>query len=758
MYYSGCPGQISPTFVVTLRAYPVSDSCPSLSTRGLDGQCHCVPGYVSNSNTNTCIPISLVNSPAPEKTCQAVKVGDPIYPLTGAVAESIDLQLGNGPQLFYDTSLAMTVVPDTFGSKNTGAAAPGWTILGGYWFLFPDKRIVRSPAPVGGILLYTGTGEAVAMADNGQGTYVAAESSRKIVPVGADLYSYDYKRNTLEIYGGNGILKAIYSSDGSNQTLTYSDSSTPAAIAPTPGYVIASTDTLGRSLIFSYETLASNSVRLASLQAPTETVQFGYDSNSNLASVAWLQAASSQTFQYDPSSHWALTTVNDESARPWLQYSYDSAGRARSQNFGNGSGGYSVTYSDAGGNSTSPAVVLNDVANSDGTAVYRTLSFSTPPTVNIALPNGNASVVNPALVNGIPLGGTSTQPAGAGCGASSSTLTYDSFGNVASRDDFNGNRRCYAYDTARGLRTQALEGRAKTNACSMVPSTADPTHPERLITTAWHPDWALKVREAEAKKITTWVYNGQPDPIAGGTAHCASTAPALPDGKPIAVVCARYEQATTDSTGALGLSATTTGMTRAWTYTYNQFGQMLTETTPKMSTTDSLSHTTTYVYYSDTSMNANVGHTIGDLQSVTNPLQQTTNFTSYDGAGRLLSSNDANGVLTTLSYWPRGWLKRQTMTPPGAGAPQVTMYDYWPTGLLKTVTMPDASTLNYAYDDAHRLTDITDAAGNKVHYVLDNDGNRTSEQITDASGNLASTVTRVFDALNRVQSQTGLVH
>ena len=65
--------------------------------------------------------------------------------------------------------------------------------------------------------------------------------------------------------------------------------------------------------------------------------------------------------------------------------------------------------------------------------------------------------------------------------------------------------------------------------------------------------------------------------------------------------------------------------------------------------------------------------------------------------------------------------------------------------------------LNYAYDDAHRLTDVTDAAGNKIHYVLDNVGNRTSEQVTDASGNLASTVSRVFDALNRVQTQTGLI-
>ncbi len=220
------------------------------------------------------------------------------------------------------------------------------------------------------------------------------------------------------------------------------------------------------------------------------------------------------------------------------------------------------------------------------------------------------------------------------------------------------------------------------------------------------------------------------------------------------MLCVRYEQGTTDTTGAQGLSATVSGATRAWTYTYNQFGQVLTETTPKQSSTDTLSHTTTYTYYPTTSFSGAAGYTMGDLQSVSNPLGQVTNYTSYDKAGRLLSSTDANGTVTTQTYFPRGWLQTQTVTPATGGA-LTTTYAYWPTGLLKSVTLPDASTLNYAYDGAHRLTDVTDAAGNKLHYVLDNSGNRTSEQVSDASGQLASTVTRVFDALNRVQLQTG---
>jgi YD repeat-containing protein len=377
-------------------------------------------------------------------------------------------------------------------------------------------------------------------------------------------------------------------------------------------------------------------------------------------------------------------------------------------------------------------------------------------------PLGSTWTYNFQTIGGVVQSTGVDQPAGVGSDAASTALSYDQNGNVSSRIDVNSNQTCYAYDLTRNLATVTLEGLPASKACptvlsSYAPSPVDAAHPERKTTTVWHPDRALKAREAEPKKITTWVYNGQPDPIAGGTAACVTPATTLPDGKPSAVLCARYEQATTDTTGALGLSATVSGATRAWTYTYNQYGQVLTETTPKQSTTDTLSHTTTYTYYSTTSFTGASGYTMGDLQTLTNPLGQVTHFTSYDKAGRLLSSTDPNGTVTSMTYWPRGWLQSQTVTP-ASGVALTTSYAYWPTGLLETVTMPNASTLNYSYDPAHRLTDVVDGAGNKVHYVLDNMGNRTSEQVSDASGQLASSLGRVYDALNRVQTQTGFAH
>ena len=45
--------------------------------------------------------------------------------------------------------------------------------------------------------------------------------------------------------------------------------------------------------------------------------------------------------------------------------------------------------------------------------------------------------------------------------------------------------------------------------------------------------------------------------------------------------------------------------------------------------------------------------------------------------------------------------------------------------------------------------------GNSVTYTLDNAGNKTGEQVKDPSGNLQRNITRVYDALNRVQQIAG---
>ena len=693
-------------------------------------------------------------------------LGNPIYPLTGSKRQDVELGMligGQPVKLTYDT---VTQVPEANGGLTWLVPPP--PSFGSLWQSNLHKSLVLQTtgavgAPYSSVAIQRGgvretaavKGSDSCGGSGGSGGNIymptaASNEALQFTGTGSAGNLVDGFGLTEEAYDATGAVTTVARAGGGSLTYGY-----------TAGLLTSVSDQFGRSVTFGYEqpadTTLAKRINLVTAADGT-TVQAGYDTSNNLSKLTWADN-SAQSFVYENAAFpWALTGIVDESSSRYSTYGYDTQGRSNSTLLGTGVNRFSVTYSQAPNWSVTQTVV-------NGNFICREHKWQPPVGTQVTKPNLQISNVSATAVNGMVAVTSQDQPSGSGPSASASAQTYDANGNMASYDDFNGNRACFAYDATRALPLVTLEGLpggASGRACpadmpGYAPSASDATHPERKTTTMWHPDWVLKAREAEPKKITTWVYNGQPDPIAGTTASCVTPATTLPDGKPLAVLCKRYEQATTDATGGLGLSATVTGATRAWTYTYNQYGQVLTETTPKQSPTDVLSHTTTYAYYSVTSFSGSVGHTMGDLNTITNPLLQVTTFTSYDKAGRLLSSQDANATVTSMTYWPRGWLHTQTVTP-ASGAPLTTTYDYWPTGLLKTVTMPDASTLNYAYDDAHRLTDITDATGNKIHYVLDNVGNRTSEQVTDASGRLASSVTRVYDQLNRVQSTTGAMH
>jgi len=716
--------------------------------------------YFYKPDGSICIPCMLGLNPNPG-------VGDPIYPQTGSRRQDVGLGIEVGGQsvtLTYDT---LGKVPEANGGQTWLVPPPA--SFGAMWQSNLHKSwVLQTPgngdASYSSIALSRGSAtvetagvagsDTCSTAGSGGATYApTANPSEKIqfFADGSGGTLFDAAGMAEESYDATGVITSLARADGTTLSFGYSNK-----------LLTSTTDQFGRQVQFAYEQPSDPTLsqRINLVTAPDgSSIRVGYDTNNNLTTLGWADN-NVQTFVYENTSFpWAMTGIVDESGQRYGTYGYDSQGRANSTYIGAGVDKYGVTYS----GSIAPMWSVTEVQVTPS-FICREHHFQPPQNIQVTAPY-TVTGMSAAIAGNVPVSMGQSQAAGSGSPASSTALTYDASGNVASFDNFAGYRSCFAYDDTRNLPLIVLEGLpggSNGKACpaslaSYAPSPANAAHPERKTTTVWHPDWVLRAQEAAPKKITTWVYNGQPDPIGGGTASCVSPATTLPDGKPLAVLCARYEQATTDATGGLGLSATVTGATRAWTYTYNQYGQVLTETTPKQSPTDALSHTTTYTYYPTTSFSGAVGHTMGDLNTIKNPLLQVTTFTSYDKAGRLLSSTDANLTVTSMTYWPRGWLHMQTVTP-ASGSPLTTTYDYWPTGLIKTVTMPDASMLNYAYDDAHRLTDITDAAGNKIHYVLDNVGNRTGEQVTDASGQLASAVTRVFDQLNRVQSTTGAMH
>jgi YD repeat-containing protein len=278
--------------------------------------------------------------------------------------------------------------------------------------------------------------------------------------------------------------------------------------------------------------------------------------------------------------------------------------------------------------------------------------------------------------------------------------TYDSSGEFATTTDWAGNKTVYTRERIRSLEIKRVE--------------AYGTEQARTISTEWHPSLRLPTAIAEPKRITRYTYD------ASGNRLTMSVQP------------------TTDQNGTQAFSAAPSGPMRKWTYTYNAVGQLLTEDGPRTDITD----ITTYAY-----------DAMGNLESVTNALAQTTGFGNYDAEGRPGRIAQPNGVNVDLSYNPRGLLASRTVY--SGGESETTTYHYDPAGQLKSVVQPDGSSITMNYDAAHRLIGIADSNGNTIKYELDLTGNRIGERISDASGNLQRNVTRVFDTMNRVKQVTG---
>jgi YD repeat-containing protein len=696
-----------------------SQECPAQSTW--------VPG------TNDCVSNldqTLAEASAPA-SCPAaeLKVGNPILPLRGVKREVVPLGIAVGPvdlQFIYDNGPMLQ-------QSGIGPAQLSAKVLGGaLWRSSVHRGLVVQG---GGLSVQVGrpTGEVSGFERIG-GVMVSQTGSGDRLTVGpSSITFWDDGLQLMEVYDLAGVLTKVSSPSGSSATFTYSDATTLPTIAPVPGLLIAITDNNGRKVEFRYE----GPGRLKTI-VDTDGGQTGvlYDAILNLSGIAW---SDGQTRRFDYSGtgfNWTLTGVIDESNSRYATFGYDSAGRAISTEHAGGVDRYAVTYAQA------PVKLMTEQYDAGRDSFVRTLGWQAGTGIAVQRPNGvNVSDVGTAVVQGRPLMSTSSQPAGAGCAAATSSQTFDGKGNVVQRDDFNQHRSCYAYDASNRVTAQIEGLDTSANCASLLGGGALPTG-ARKVSSAWHPDWRLQTRVAQPLRLTTTVYNGQPDPSNGNAlASCAPSGALLPDGKPIVVVCKRIEQATSDATGALGLAATplagVAARTTAWTY--DAAGRVLTERDARNVTT------LTAEYHVDTTAD----HTIGDLKSATNALQHPTLPVRYTRSGLPLEVLDANGVSTVYAYDAR---RRRTSVTTAGGT---TTYEYWPTGLLKRTTQSDGSAVNYEYDAAHRLKAVIDTRGNRIDYTLDADGNRTQEIAKDPQGSLKRTMSRAFDALGRAQQTTG---
>jgi RHS repeat-associated protein len=125
--------------------------------------------------------------------------------------------------------------------------------------------------------------------------------------------------------------------------------------------------------------------------------------------------------------------------------------------------------------------------------------------------------------------------------------------------------------------------------------------------------------------------------------------------------------------------------------------------------------------------------------------QTLTTTTTYDSAGRLLSTTDPLGHTSTTTYDANGLVS--TLTDYNG---RTLQYGYAPNGLVQSLTAPDGTVLaSLTYDAAGRVTREQRADGSASTFTYDNAGHTLS--VTDGSGR---TLKYTYDALGHLASAT----
>ncbi|RYZ43467.1 MAG: hypothetical protein EOP49_27870, partial [Sphingobacteriales bacterium] len=511
---------------------------------------------------------------------QCPQSGNPIHQLTGVKSQAQTLPIalaGDTFSIHYRSTAALSRHAEGNSYLHNGKYDPqtgetlAWGDFGKLWSSTFHQRLTINPN--GKALKATLGKEVLNFYREG-----SIWKSKEATGIKLDLIENGYRlQHTAQLlindYDFEGNLRFSTRSDGTKIKAVYSTSATPITDAPYAGYLLSLTAPFGRRVSFSHKILSDGSVGVTTaFDSAGLNIDFNYDAHARLSTLIW-QDGSKRSFVYDsPHSNqeWALTGLIDENSKRHATFTYSLDGWASSTEHANGTNKYTASYL------TPPKPVVREEIDLALSVIWRHHEWQLPVGTNVSQPFGNNLQFNATAVlgsagqnvQGSPRSIGVSQPAGAGCGASSKSAGYDNLGNMTSQDDFNGRRVCYGYDERNQVtsRIEGLNGGNAGTACSAAlnaPSFATLPTEARKISTQWHPDWKLETRRAEPKKLTTWVYNGQPDPFNGNQiANCtspsygATVVDPLPDGKPIAVLCKQVEQATLDANGSQGFAAT----------------------------------------------------------------------------------------------------------------------------------------------------------------------------------------------------------
>lgn len=447
-------------------------------------------------------------------------VGNPVNPLTGNKFEtSVDYQAERGSD-----SLGGLTVQRTYNSQDSGPA----NRFGHGWRSNIEQRLITSAERFMHIGVQRADGRVLDFVANGGSSgvdrYVPPKDvDDNLIGLGQGLgwkYLVAADQST-ELYSPLGQLLSITSREGMVRRFTYSDTSTPASVAPRAGLVLSVIEPTG-ALSFTYDSQA----HVTQVTTPSgHAIRYGYDSEGRLHTVTWPDGHT-RTYRYNEPAHTgganrptALTGILDENGVRYATYQYDSRGRAISSEHAGGAGKVSVSYGDQQSTVTD--------------------ALGSRRTYDAGMSNGSYKVT----------GLDRTAP---GCPAAASRAEYDNDGNVTRRTDFNGVVTSYRYVgndylPGFGYRRLNLEARRVE---------AEGQSDQRIISTQWNNQWRKPTVVAEPKRIIRYSYD------------------AVGNLTEVSV------QATSDLTGAGGFYPQLLGRPRRWRWTYSDTHRVLTHTDP----------------------------------------------------------------------------------------------------------------------------------------------------------------------------------
>lgn len=226
--------------------------------------------------------------------------------------------------------------------------------------------------------------------------------------------------------------------------------------------------------------------------------------------------------------------------------------------------------------------------------------------------------------------------------------------------------------------------------------------------TTWHPDFAkpLTITEPSAtpgkSRVTTYTYDDKANPLTHTVSGWYGDEP---------------------------VSATTT-------YTYDDIGRLTAIDGPRTDVRD----VTTFTWYPNT---ADQGANRSQLHTVTDAMGNTTAFGNYTASGKPGTLTDTNGLTTTFTYNLQGQVIRATTDG------MATTYERDVTGRVTAIKIPDAGSLSLAYT-GDQITNISDAAGNAIHYTHDTKGRTTRQDVQDSGQTLTRSLSLAYSVADNL--------